>query len=141
MRGVEEMYLPLDDPETDKFWTYDEMQALRAQERADALEKVDDQFRHWTNFFANNDQYMRVGRVILPDDWLEKTPRRELCANAQKGRKRRMLPHEKEAEEQRKKDKKAEKKRKKEEKKRERAAEKKIEDEREREEQRQGKKP
>lgn len=125
------MYLPLDDPETDKFWTYEEMQALRAQELAEAREKVDGQFSHWANFFANSDQYMRVGRVVLPEDWLEKTPRRPLCAIAQKGRKRRLLPHEKEAEEKRKLAKKEEKRRKKEEKKRERAAEKKLEDERE----------
>ncbi|KAH6688537.1 cytochrome b5-like Heme/Steroid binding domain-containing protein [Plectosphaerella plurivora] len=113
MRGVEEMFLPLDDPETDRHWSYDEMQAKRERERVDALAKVDEALRHWTDFFADSDKYMRVGRVVRPEGWLEAIPRRELCEAAKKGRQRRLLPHEEAEAKERKRLRKEEKKRKK----------------------------
>lgn len=112
MRGVEEMFLPLDDPEKDRHWSYDEMQAMRERERVEAFAKVDEALRHWTDFFADSDKYMQVGRVVRPEGWLEAIPRRELCEAAKKGRQRRLLPHEQAEAKERKRLRKEEKKRK-----------------------------
>lgn len=89
MRGVEEMFLPLDDPETDARWTTAEMEKLRAEELEAARDRVDKALAHWVNFFAKSKKYHRVGYVKRDPDWLEKLPKRELCAPAQNGRKKR----------------------------------------------------
>jgi hypothetical protein len=92
MRGVEAMFLPIDDPETDAHWTAAEMEALRAQERQDALDRVHKALKHWVDFFANSKKYTRVGYVKREEGWLEKMPKRELCAPAKKGRSKRKIP-------------------------------------------------
>lgn len=89
LRGVEEMFLPIDDPEVDKHWTTAEMEALRAQELASAKERAHAALKHWVDFFANSKKYTKVGYVKREEGWLDKLPRRELCAGAQKGRSKR----------------------------------------------------
>ncbi|ODA82100.1 hypothetical protein RJ55_00605 [Drechmeria coniospora] len=89
MRGVEEMFLPLDDAETDAQWTAAELAELRVEERAAAEEKVHGALKHWVDFFANSKKYIKVGHLVVEPDWLEKQPRRELCKKAQGGRKKR----------------------------------------------------
>ncbi|GJN74468.1 cytochrome b5-like Heme/Steroid binding domain-containing protein [Purpureocillium lilacinum] len=93
LRGVEEMFLPLDDPETDAHWTAAELEKLRASELEAARERMHSALKHWVDFFANSKKYHRVGYVKRDKDWLEKTPKRELCAGAQKGRRKRVIAH------------------------------------------------
>jgi hypothetical protein len=92
MRGVEEMFLPIDDPEVDAHWTAQELAALKAQERKDAEQKTYEALKHWVDFFANSQKYHHVGYVKLDEDWLEKTPKKDLCERAKKGRKKRKIP-------------------------------------------------
>ncbi|KAG5953341.1 hypothetical protein E4U53_005987 [Claviceps sorghi] len=89
LRGVEEMFLPLDDPEVDKAWTAAELEVLRAEEMARAKERAHAALKHWVDFFAKSKKYTMVGRVKREEDWLEKLPRRKLCAQAQRGRSKR----------------------------------------------------
>lgn len=95
MRGVVDMYLPLDDPEVDAHFTKGELKNLRAQEKRQAEKKVHDGLTHWIDFFRNSPKYSLVGYVKRPADWLEKEPKRELCAEAAKGRKPRRIPEDK----------------------------------------------
>ncbi|GAP88978.1 putative cytochrome b5-like heme steroid binding domain-containing protein [Rosellinia necatrix] len=94
MRGAEEMYLPLDDPEVDAHWTAAELAALKARERADALRRVHDGLLHWVKFFENSPRYPKVGYVKHPKDWLASEPRKTLCKSAAKGRTKRTIPTE-----------------------------------------------
>lgn len=47
MRGVEEMFIPLDNKEVDKLYAKGELKALREQERRNAKKEVDKALRHW----------------------------------------------------------------------------------------------
>lgn len=98
MRGVEEMYLPLDDYEVDRHYTADQLRAMRKEERAEAKKKVYDALKHWVDFFAKSKKYHFVGYVKREKDWLKKTKRRKLCEHAEQGRSKRKLPEEKAAE-------------------------------------------
>lgn len=86
LRGVEDMFLPIDDPEADKYWTTAEMETLRAEELANAERRAYEALKHWVDFFAHSKKYTRVGYVKREKGWLEKLPRRKLCNQAQKGR-------------------------------------------------------
>ncbi|KAF9878897.1 cytochrome b5-like Heme/Steroid binding domain-containing protein [Colletotrichum karsti] len=92
MRGVEDMFLPLDDPEVDRHWTYDEMRALQERELAEARDKVHQTLKHWVDFFGKSDKYMKVGRVVREEGWLEKSKPPKLCDQAAKGRVKRKIP-------------------------------------------------
>ncbi|KAI1269882.1 putative heme binding protein [Xylariaceae sp. FL1019] len=92
MRGVEEMYLPLDDPETDAHWSAEELAALKKEELEKAQKRVYDALLHWVKFFENNARYPKVGYVKREKNWLEKEPRKTLCQSAAKGRKKRTIP-------------------------------------------------
>lgn len=92
LRGVETMFLPLDDPETDAHWSAEELQALRAKELETAHEKANKALSHWVGFFANSKKYSKVGYVKREEGWLEKQPLKELCPQALKGRKKRQIP-------------------------------------------------
>ncbi|KAK4141988.1 cytochrome b5-like heme/steroid binding domain-containing protein [Dichotomopilus funicola] len=95
MRGVEEMYLPIDDPVVDRHWTAAELAELKKEERAKAEKKVHDNLSHWVNFFKNSPKYDFVGYVKRPEGWPESEPVRQLCDQAAKGRKKRVVPKEK----------------------------------------------
>jgi predicted heme/steroid binding protein len=95
MRGVEDMFLPLDDPEVDKHWTTAELAELKERERAEALKKVHEGLLHWVNFFTNSPKYNKVGYVKREKNWIEKEPRKKLCDHAAKGRKPRKIPDQK----------------------------------------------
>jgi predicted heme/steroid binding protein len=92
MRGVEEMYLPLDDPSIDRHFTADELRKMRVQERKEAKEKVHEALKHWVDFFAKSPKYPEVGRVKREKDWLKGVKRRELCEPARNGRQKRKIP-------------------------------------------------
>ncbi|KAM3531710.1 hypothetical protein MY4038_004393 [Beauveria bassiana] len=90
MRGLEEMYLPIDDPEIDSKWTTAEMKELKEQELAEARERVHSGLKHWVDFFTNSPKYQKVGYVKREEGWLEKLPHPELCKSAQQKRKKRV---------------------------------------------------
>ncbi|KAI0485407.1 hypothetical protein F4859DRAFT_470889 [Xylaria cf. heliscus] len=92
MRGVEEMYLPLDDPEVDSHWSPEELAALKAKELADARQRVHDGLLHWVRFFENSPKYNKVGYLKRPKNWLDHEPRRTLCKSAARGRAKRTIP-------------------------------------------------
>jgi predicted heme/steroid binding protein len=92
MRGVEEMYLPLDDPSIDRHWSKAELVELKKKEREEALKKVHDGLEHWVKFFANSKKYNFVGYVKRPEGWPGTEPVRRLCDVAAKGRTKRKIP-------------------------------------------------
>ncbi|KAK3951902.1 hypothetical protein QBC32DRAFT_342865 [Pseudoneurospora amorphoporcata] len=93
MRGVEQMFLPLDDPAVDnKYWTPDELKALKRKEMEDAINKVNDALTHWVNFFAKSNKYRFVGYVKRDKDWLKKEPQPKLCEAAGRSRTPRSPP-------------------------------------------------
>lgn len=95
LRGVDAMFLPLDDPDVDAHFSSTELKLLREQERRHAAQKVHDGLKHWVDFFANSPKYTFVGYVRRPADWLDKTPPPPLCEQAAKGRKPRKIPEDK----------------------------------------------
>ncbi|KAI0378341.1 cytochrome b5 [Hypomontagnella monticulosa] len=92
LRGVEDMYLPLDDPAVDSHWSATELAALKRQERKEAREKAHEALLHWVRFFENSPKYAKVGYVKKDKDWLDKEPRKKLCDAAAKARKPRKIP-------------------------------------------------
>lgn len=98
MRGAEELYLPVDNPEVDSYWTPEELAEIRAAELEAARKQAWDALHHWVSFFAKSPKYKRVGYVAREDGWLDKQPRRELCPRAQKGRPKRKAPKDKASE-------------------------------------------
>ena len=92
MRGVEDMFLPLDDPEVDSHWSYEELTQLKDQELQDAKKRVHDSLKHLVDFFARSKKYHKVGYVAREENWLEKEKLKPLCAPAQGGRSKRKLP-------------------------------------------------
>lgn len=92
LRGVEDMYLPLDDAAVDAHFSASELAELKAKERAEARDKVHEALLHWVKFFENSPKYPKVGYVKKDKNWLDKEPRKKLCEQAAKGRKPRKIP-------------------------------------------------
>lgn len=92
MRGVEEMFMPLDDPEVDSLYTSGQLKNLKAQERKKAREQVHANLKHWVDFFENSSKYTKVGRVKREKGWETKGEKHPLCARAGENRKRRDPP-------------------------------------------------
>ncbi|KAA8651432.1 hypothetical protein EYZ11_006027 [Aspergillus tanneri] len=87
MTGVEEMFMPVDDPEEDKTLSSGEKKTRREQDVRLARTKVQKHVQHWENFFRNHKKYFEVGKVV----GLESLPKekRELCEPARKQRPKR----------------------------------------------------
>ncbi|KAI8720572.1 Cytochrome b5 heme-binding domain-containing protein [Fusarium sp. LHS14.1] len=92
LRGMEEAFLPLDDPETDAYWTPEELAALKEKELAEAKEHAHKALLHWVNFFKNSKKYSKYGYLKREDDWLEKEEPKKLCDQVQATRKKRKIP-------------------------------------------------
>ncbi|KAK7949001.1 membrane steroid-binding protein 2 [Apiospora aurea] len=93
LRGVEEMFLPVDDPAFDnKHYSDAQLAELKKLEREEAERKVFEALEHWANFFARSDKYHKVGTVKREPGWLEKEPRKKLCDAAQQQRPKRKVP-------------------------------------------------
>lgn len=92
LRGVEEMFLPLEDSAANAQFTKEELAEMRKEEMREARKKVKEALSHWVGFFAKSDKYRKVGTVKREKGWLKDEPRRELCSAAQKGRKPRKAP-------------------------------------------------
>ncbi|KAG9246718.1 putative membrane steroid-binding protein 2 [Calycina marina] len=93
MRGVEQMFIPQDDPEIDDLFTSGELKALKEQEMRKAKKEVHKALKHWVDFFENSSKYTKVGRVKREKGWEEKGPKSPLCAQAEGGRPKREPPH------------------------------------------------
>lgn len=85
MRGVEEMFLPVEDG--DAFEEVKEEE--REREVAEAKEKVDKAVAGWKAFYDGSDKYFAVGRIVREDDGDEMGPVRPLCEAARKQRPKR----------------------------------------------------
>jgi hypothetical protein len=92
MRGVVDMFLPLDDPVVDRHWSAAEMREMKRKEMEEAERKVEEGLAHWVNFFKNSPKYEFVGYVKKPAGWPGTEPVRKLCDAAVKGRKKRTVP-------------------------------------------------
>lgn len=92
MRGVEEMFLPLDDPAVDAHWSKYELRKMKERERAEALVKVEDALKHWVDFFRKSTKYTYVGKLVREEGW--EGERKELCKIANDGRTVREVPKE-----------------------------------------------
>ncbi|PQE29449.1 cytochrome b5-like heme steroid binding domain-containing protein [Rutstroemia sp. NJR-2017a WRK4] len=96
MRGVEKMFLPLDDEETDREIEAKigkkGMKVLRERENREARKKVKEALGHWTSFFENSPKYPKIGTVKREPGWETKGPEPTLCERAEKGRKKRTMP-------------------------------------------------
>ena len=91
IRGVEEMFIPKDDPPDDKTLSTGKLKTRRERETRLAKQKVHDAVAHWGKLFtgASGKNYFKVGEVVREEGWLEKLPKRELCQLAQNKRKQR----------------------------------------------------
>jgi hypothetical protein len=86
MRGVEEMFIPKDDPEVDKLYTSGELKKLKAQERRKAKEQVHAALKHWVDFFEGSRKYTKIGRVKRKEGWERRGKAPALCKRAEEGR-------------------------------------------------------
>lgn len=98
LRGVEEMFVPVDEEEEEdgeekgkgKGVSGAERKLRREGELRVARRKVRESVAHWEKFFGRKGgKYFEVGRVRREEGWLERLPRRELCEGARKSRPRR----------------------------------------------------
>ncbi|KAK4575081.1 hypothetical protein LTR86_000933 [Recurvomyces mirabilis] len=88
LRGAEWTYIPLDVPAPGTVGVTPEQKTYREQEVRKAKKKVKDTLDGWATMFsgAGKKDYFEVGKVRRERDWLEKTPKRGLCAQAEKQR-------------------------------------------------------
>jgi hypothetical protein len=85
LRGVEEMFIPLDNPEADALYTRGQLKVLKEQERRKAKEQVHASLKHWVDFFGGG-KYPEVGKVKREVGWETKGEVKELCKRAAEGR-------------------------------------------------------
>lgn len=101
LRGVEEMYMPIDPEDKEdaaedvlekanlrKPLTSAQRKNRHAQELRQARKQMRDGLENWHMLFRGDKgkAYHKVGEVKREEGWLEKMPKRELCASAKKGR-------------------------------------------------------
>ncbi|KAF2266415.1 hypothetical protein CC78DRAFT_513484 [Lojkania enalia] len=88
LRGVEMMYMPVDKPSGERAQSYDPLKNRHARELRQARKQVKEGLEHWHKVFRGDTgkPYFRVGEVVREKGWLDRLPRRELCAEAERGR-------------------------------------------------------
>ncbi|OOF95258.1 hypothetical protein ASPCADRAFT_207732 [Aspergillus carbonarius ITEM 5010] len=95
MRGVEEMFIPIDDPEEEKKLSSGERKTRREQDMRIARQRIAKQVAHWEGFFRNHKKYFEVGKLVGVEEFIEKERegegegKRELCTAARQQRVRR----------------------------------------------------
>lgn len=87
MRGVEIMFLPVEDIEEEAV-TSAEKKIRREKELRAAKARVQATVKRWSEFFANHAKYFEAGRVVVEDGGVEGEPW-PLCESAQKQRPKR----------------------------------------------------
>ncbi|KAL4788561.1 cytochrome b5-like heme/steroid binding domain-containing protein [Aspergillus varians] len=88
MTGVEEMYIPIDEPGDVEGLSSGERKKRREQDLRLARKRVEKQVGHWVGFFGNHKKYFEVGKVVKGVEGGEKE-KRELCEAARKQRPKR----------------------------------------------------
>ncbi|QDS77523.1 hypothetical protein FKW77_000733 [Venturia effusa] len=90
LRGVEEMYIPIDSP-SDTTLSKRELKIRKEQDLRQAKKKVKEGIEHWASVFSGETgrPYFLVGKIKRKDGWLDKLPKRALCKAAQDGRPKR----------------------------------------------------
>ncbi|EHA26870.1 hypothetical protein CBS63078_4734 [Aspergillus niger] len=90
MRGVEEMFIPIDDPEEEKRLSSGERKVRREQDVRIARQRIHKAVAHWMGFFANHKKYYEVGKVVGLEEVVkreeEEGVKRELCTAARQQR-------------------------------------------------------
>jgi predicted heme/steroid binding protein len=91
LRGAEWTYVAQDIPpfdEMDGVKVQAAQKIMREQQLRAGRKKVRDTIEGWQKMFRGDSgkDYFEVGRVVREEGWLEKLPRRKLCAQAEKGR-------------------------------------------------------
>lgn len=94
LRGVEEMYIPVEDNTEDQEeikMTSGQKKIRREKERREARESVKRQVAHWENFFGNHRKYFEVGKIVGGSEVKEAdgSKKIELCESARKNRPKR----------------------------------------------------
>lgn len=91
LRGVEEMYIPVDDPNEVPL-SKQELKIRRERDMRLARKQIQGTVGHWADVFAGKTgrPYFWVGTIKREERWLEKLPRKELCAAAAEGRPKRV---------------------------------------------------
>jgi predicted heme/steroid binding protein len=85
LRGAEEIYIPIDDPEEE---ISSGARKIRAEkERRDAKKRVLQEVSKWENFYRTHKKYFEVGRLVNASDYTGEPPK--LCEAAQRGRPKR----------------------------------------------------
>ncbi|EPE07601.1 cytochrome b5-like heme steroid binding domain-containing protein [Ophiostoma piceae UAMH 11346] len=92
VRGVEEMFLPLDNPEIDSYWTPEELAKKKEDELHEARKRVQGAVKHWSEFFRKSTKYSYVGQLVRELGWEGEL--KPLCKVAQDGRGFRTSPKE-----------------------------------------------
>jgi len=86
LRGAEEIYIPVEDP--DEEISSGERKTRAERERRIAKKKVEDEVAKWVKFYKNSKKYFEVGKVVGMES-APAGPAPTLCAEAQKGRPKR----------------------------------------------------
>jgi len=88
VRGAEWTYVPMDVPDFDETGVTGAQKSLREQELRKARKAVQATIEGWSKMFRGEGgkDYFEAGTVRREEGWLEKLPKRTLCAQAQKGR-------------------------------------------------------
>ncbi|KAL2853367.1 cytochrome b5-like heme/steroid binding domain-containing protein [Aspergillus pseudoustus] len=90
LTGVEDMFIPVDDPAELERLSSGERKKRREQDVRLARKRVEKQVNHWVGFFGNHKKYFEVGRVIKDASVKdEQAGKRELCEAAKKQRPKR----------------------------------------------------
>ncbi|KAL4977013.1 cytochrome b5-like heme/steroid binding domain-containing protein [Aspergillus desertorum] len=90
LTGVEEMFIPIDEPEELEKLSSGERKKRREQDLRNAKKRVEKQIAHWVGFFEKHQKYFAVGRVVKDGEEKDETKgKRELCEAARKQRPKR----------------------------------------------------
>jgi predicted heme/steroid binding protein len=88
IRGVEEMFLPVEQEGDFEGVSKAEEKEIRKRELEEAHEKVQQAISHWEGFYSKG-KYVKVGTIKRDPAWLNILPKRKLCESAHKQRPKR----------------------------------------------------
>jgi predicted heme/steroid binding protein len=88
LRGAEDVYIPVETEAMIKSMSKGGLKIKRERERRLAKKKVRDGIDNWAKVFRGETgrPYFYVGEITREEGWLEKLPKRTLCAAAEEGR-------------------------------------------------------
>ena len=91
LRGVEEMFIPIDDPDDQReiMMSNAEKKVRREKDKREARKRVKQEVEKWEKFYVNSKKYFKVGKVVGQQELSGEPP--ELCAEAKKARPKRAM--------------------------------------------------